>query len=437
MPKRFLSVEEIEDIISFIKPQKGIPKLTALSICDKLKNKLRVTLRNQYINPKCIQELRTILERQYFKSVIDPGTSVGIIMAMAIGEKQTQNTLNTFHFTGLSEKTTTSSVVRIIELLNATHNPKQKNCMITFLKHNKTLEEFRDMIGNTIADVRFGQLVDDYDIIECGKKYDWYDIYDQVYGETDNSSRKPTSLGLCYKLKHNMLFEYQITLEHIAKTIETEYTDLMCIHSPDSVGEIHVYPMCPDDIKVTVTYLNQENSVYYYMRDVVHRNLEYVQVCGITGITNMYIEKDRKTDTWKLETEGTNLQEILCHPNVDKIYTYSNSIWEIYHTFGIEATRQFMIDEFMRIIGDINICHIQLLVDKMTFTGTITSISRYSVRKDDIGPMTAASFEESLDKFTSAGAFTQIENTNGASSSIMCGKLGKFGTGFFDILYNI
>jgi hypothetical protein len=104
-----------------------------------------------------------------------------------------------------------------------------------------------------------------------------------------------------------------------------------------------------------------------------------------------------------------------------------------YEVLGIEATRQFMINEFMKIIGDINNCHIKLVVDKMTFTGTILSISRYSIRKDDIGPLSSATFEESMDKFTTAGIFTQIENTNGVSSSIMCGKNGKFGTGSFSI----
>ena len=73
----------------------------------------------------------------------------------------------------------------------------------------------------------------------------------------------------------------------------------------------------------------------------------------------------------------------------------------------------------------------------MTFSGTITSISRYGMKKETCGPMAKASFEESLDNFLRAGVFGEKETTDGVSASIMLGKIAKFGTGICDIKYDI
>lgn len=428
--KRFLTTTEIEDIISFIKPQKNIPKLTSLSINNNIKKKLIKDLQKQYVYPEIIPEIKKTIEKYYYNTIIQYGCSVGIIAAQSVGEKQTQSTLNTFHFTGLSEKTATTGVNRINEILNATKNPKQKSCYITFKSQNNTLTELRNMINNSIVEILFGSLIDNVEYLSS--EQDWFSLYEQIY----NRKIPSYSLYILCNIKMNMLYEYKIPLEFITSIIEQNYSDLFCIFSPDSVSQIAIFCINPSDIIIPdlqSKMLDSTNILNFYLKEVVSKQLEDLHICGIQGITNMFIEKDKKNNTWKIETDGTNLQEILSHPNIDKTVTFSNSIWEIYEVLGIEATRQFMINEFMKIIGDINNCHIKLVVDKMTFTGTILSISRYSIRKDDIGPLSSATFEESMDKFTTAGIFTQIENTNGVSSSIMCGKNGKFGTGSFSV----
>ena len=65
-------------------------------------------------------------------SIIQAGESIGVICAQSIGEKQTQTTLNTFHTTGMSEKTMTAGVPRFQELLNATKKPNIVNHKIYF-----------------------------------------------------------------------------------------------------------------------------------------------------------------------------------------------------------------------------------------------------------------------------------------------------------------
>ena len=122
---------------------------------------------------------------------------------------------------------------------------------------------------------------------------------------------------------------------------------------------------------------------------------------------------------------------------VDYTRTISNNVWDIYITLGIEAARQFMINEFSQIMEGINKCHVMLLVDKMTFNGTISSISRYTMRNEDSGPFGKASFEETMDNFIKAGVYGQKESSIGVSASIICGKRAQIGTGKCELMVDI
>jgi DNA-directed RNA polymerase II subunit RPB1 len=116
-------------------------------------------------------------------------------------------------------------------------------------------------------------------------------------------------------------------------------------------------------------------------------------------------------------------------------------MWEINTVFGIEATRQFLIEEFMDVVTSdgtfVNSSHVELLVDLMVYTGSIISISRYGQKKVGSGPLSKASFEESLENFLKAGLNSEKETTDGVSASIMLGKIPKTGTGVFDLKMDI
>lgn len=142
-------------------------------------------------------------------------------------------------------------------------------------------------------------------------------------------------------------------------------------------------------------------------------------------------------DTWYVETEGTNFTDVLSHPDVEMTTAMTNDMWEIYNTLGIEATRQYLIEELGVIMAGINPCHSKLLVDKMTHNGTIASISRYAMRGEGSGALSKASFEETLDNLLNAAVYGEKECTDGVSASIICGKLGKFGTGVCELRIDI
>ena len=134
------------------------------------------------------------------------------------------------------------------------------------------------------------------------------------------------------------------------------------------------------------------------------------------------------------------MTDILTLPYIDIFSVKSNNMWEIYNIFGIEGARKFLIEEFINIVSNdgtfINPSHIYLLVDVMTFYGNIQSISRYGIKKENCSVLTRATFEESLDHFSKAAFFSETENINSVSASVMCGKRSKCGSGINNILIN-
>ena len=55
------------------------------------------------------------------------------------------------------------------------------------------------------------------------------------------------------------------------------------------------------------------------------------------------------------------------------------------------------------------------------------------MRAEGSGALSKASFEETLDNLLNAAVYGERECTDGVSASIICGKLGKFGTGVCEL----
>lgn len=349
------------------------------------------------------------------------------------------NTLNTFHHAGQSEKTMTAGVPRLQELLNATKNPRIVNHTIYLTAGNNSIQELRSTVGHSIAGLTLKDISNDIFVCPNKKPEPWYDAFKILY--TDNFSNHNHCITFILNMK--TLFEFKLTLQQIAKYIENEYTDLYCVFSPPAEGKIDVFV---DITNITlpenrIAFINQENAPMIYLEEVVQVTLEKMYICGIPAITEIFYTKQK--GEWLLETNGFNskniskqyssFKKLLAHPYVDYTRTISNNVWDIYEVLDIEAARQFLIEEFLNIMDGINQCHTMLLVDRMTYGGTIASISRYTLKADECGPLGKCSFEETLDNFLLAAAQGQHEPTKGVSASIICGKRSSIGTGMINV----
>jgi DNA-directed RNA polymerase II subunit RPB1 len=439
---RLLTNEEIDNILDFIKPNPNIPIETGLSVIKKHKQLLKEQLINEKIYPEIIPELKKKIKYFFETSLIQAGESVGVICAQSIGEKQTQTTLNTFHKAGQSEKTMTMGVPRFQELINATKKPKIVNHKIFFKNNTKSITTLRNYINHQIVGLRLKDLISEIEIKIDKNEEIWYKSFRILYGVTEKYDN-----CLSIKLNMNKLYEYKITMNYIANFINNKFDDIYCVFSSVKLGKFDIF-VDTNNLKLPeerLFFINSNNAVEIYLEEVVQPLLENLILCGIEGITEIFYIKEK--DNWVIETNGINsriiknnyinYKKLLALNIVDFEKTLSNNVWDIYEVLGIEAAREFLINEFINIMEGINLCHAYLLVDRMTHNGNISSITRYTMKKEGSGPFGRASFEETMDNFLNAASRGEIEPTEGVSASIICGKLSSIGTGIPELELDI
>ena len=97
LEKRKLTAEEIEQLVSFIKPFRVNPKMppddAAIAVADMQKHGFVRQLQNVMVYPQIMKQLRDSLELAYNRALIDAGKSVGALASTSIGERNTQQSL--------------------------------------------------------------------------------------------------------------------------------------------------------------------------------------------------------------------------------------------------------------------------------------------------------------------------------------------------------
>lgn len=338
------------------------------------------------------------------------------------------NVRDTFHKAGQSEKGMTTGVPRVKELLEASQKPKLVSCKLYF-KEDHELEDLRETVGHSVVGFTLKDLVKDRWEIHLDKTPEpWYPAYMALH-----DVELPGRSCVVAHVDLNKIYTFRLRLQDIADTLHGLYDDVVCICSPPGLGRLDIYVdteniNLPED---RLLFVDTENAPRIYMEECVQPALEKLLVCGIEGVTEIYYL--REGEEWTAETSGSNYPAIMALDHVDETRTVSNNVWDIYESLGIEAVRQFLIDEFTDLMDGINSCHTQLLGDRMTWSGTVTAISRFTLNKENVGPFSKASFEEALDNFINAAARGDVEPTLGVSSSIICGKRARIGTGMIGL----
>ncbi|CAN4119963.1 unnamed protein product [Withania somnifera] len=173
--------------------------------------------------------------------------------------------------------------------------------------------------------------------------------------------------------------------------------------------------------------------------------LPAVVVKGITmvqrAVVNKEQQKDRKNDvkgdTYELLVEGTGLLAVMGIEGVDGRNTKSNHIMEVQKTLGIEAARVSIIDEINYTMSShgmtIDLRHMMLLADLMTYKGEVLGITRHGVQKMKDSVLMLASFEKTTDHLFNASVNGRDDKIEGVSECIIMGIPMQIGTGMFKL----
>jgi len=381
------------------------------SDCEKLRLNIQYPCQQEYteIDIASIKEVRSSNGFVYDFTVADTKT-FNILSGIAMADS--------FHSSGISVKTVVAGVPRFTELISSTKKPKYTMCTVYPSNPIFDIEDIRK-IGRRISEVRFRDLIEKISMKMDDNDTNIIETFCMIYDDDKLNSTLEDRIIYKVTLKRKQLYDSRISICDIATKVKTYVNDnyklnddeyFVCIWSPINLSTIYIF--------TNNASLNP-------------KSLGCILLYGIPCMKNIEYKKTR--ESWFIEVDGCDIDSMLTLDNIDKTTVMCNDMWRIYEYFGIEATRQFLMEEFTNIVSNdgtfVHEGNIKMLVDVMTSTGTITSVSRYSVKKSDTGVLGKASFEESFSNMITGAQQGQTDNIDGVSSAVIVGRGIGTGTG--------
>lgn len=174
--------------------------------------------------------------------------------------------------------------------------------------------------------------------------------------------------------------------------------------------------------------------------ELAEKAAETVLVNSIQHINRCIVmEKDTEEDgNHTLQTEGVNFPVVWMYQHlVDVNKVYSNDIWKILETYGVEAARTAIITEIERVFDVYSISidprHLSLIADYMTQDGSYRPMNRGGLENVE-SPFQQMSFETTTHFLNNAVLYGNSDGMKTPSACIATGKVMKAGTGSFQIV---
>lgn len=336
--------------------------------------------------------IKEVLEKtkiEYGKKQIEPGEAIGIITAESFGEPSTQMVLRTFHFAGVSEMNITVGLPRLIEIFDARKEPSTP-IMEVYLQQKYSqsptkIKEIAEKIkGNTLQDLAAEFLLN---IIESKVEI---------------------------KLSRTKMQELDINSKQIADILQNALKTVTVTQDRDSL----IIQSTIKDSKLSELYKLKEKC-------------KEIHVSGLKGITQVLPMK--QGEEFVIYCAGSNLKDALELEEIDAKRTRTNNIFEIASVLGIEAARQAVINESLKVIGEqglsIDIRHIMFLADAMTKTGDIKGVTRSGITKEKESVLAKASFETPIQHLVAASLVGEKDPLNSVIENVMLNQPVPLGTG--------
>jgi hypothetical protein len=153
-----------------------------------------------------------------------------------------------------------------------------------------------------------------------------------------------------------------------------------------------------------------------------------------TDIYSFY--KQDLNDHYYFDSVGTNFYDLFLLDYIDHNSLTTSDIYHFYLIYGIDACREYLLEQLISSSGNINITHAILLADAMCYNFKPTSVTRHGYSDNISQPLPASSFEENTENFLYAAAMGSTDPLSSMAGSIITGKLSEMGSNFNQISYD-
>ncbi len=347
------------------------------------------------------EQRRKLLEevkRVYIANRWEPAEAIGIIAAQSISEPSTQMTMRAYHFAGSAGVRVTQGLPRLIEIFDAKKEPETPFTTI-FLKKEHDNKEEATKLAEDIVEKRIKDLI----------------------------------RNISMNLGENSLEIEFIDKRKVEKAAKKLKETLKGFEVKERTGTLVIKPKEAEKKKAKGKEGEEEEGVD--VKKIREKVLE-TSMEGIKGVSSAIVR--REGEEWTINTVGSNFEEVLNLPEVDTTRTTTNNIFEVEKVLGIEAARNAVIGESTSTLHeqglDVDIRHLNLVSDIMTFSGHIEAIGRYGVAGAKTSILARAAFEETIKHLVRASVRNEKDELRGIFENVMVGQVIPSGTGMFELL---
>eukprot|EP00127_Corallochytrium_limacisporum_P007456 Clim_evm1s252 gene=Clim_evmTU1s252 len=403
------------------------------------------------------------IERRFQMAKVQPSEMVGAIAAQSIAEPATQMTLNTFHFAGVSSKNVTLGIPRLRELIDVSKNPKTPG-MTVYLTGNARMN--RDdaklvqarLEHTTLRSVTAGtEIYYDPDIENTiiEEDRDFVEAYYALPDEDHNPLGVDPWL-LRIELDRAKMLDKVLSNSEVSDRIKESTEGALHVIFTDDNAEkliLRIRINKSKDDKDDMIDADGDDEEDEVTPDILlkfsTKLLHQVRLLGVDKITKVYMtDRHKRTiitdegqykqeNEWVLETDGSNLLNVLAQDSIDRSRTISNDINEVLNSLGIEAVRKGLLLEINKVLDVyglyVNYRHLALLCEVMCHKGTLLAVTRHGILKHSTTALLRASFEQSVETFMDAASQGKRDHMRGVSENVYLGQMAAVGTGTFDL----
>eukprot|EP00268_Persea_americana_P026340 TRINITY_DN25729_c0_g1_i2.p1 TRINITY_DN25729_c0_g1~~TRINITY_DN25729_c0_g1_i2.p1 ORF type:complete len:1385 (-),score=229.29 TRINITY_DN25729_c0_g1_i2:420-4574(-) len=339
---------------------------------------------------------------RYHAKRLEAGTAIGAIGAQSIGEPGTQMTLKTFHFAGVASMNVTLGVPRIKEIINA--SKRISTPIITAFLICDDDEKTAKLVKGYIEKTELKEVAKSVNLVVTSR---------EAFVRVKLDVQKIEALQM--KIDANTV--EQSILRHPKTKIKKEHIKVIGQY------KLEVHPPVVDRSKLLFQLL----SIKAMLPNVIIKGIPDVER-AVVSIAN---------EEYRLLVEGTNLLAVMGSPGVYGSKTTSNHILEVNRTLGIEAARRTIVDEIQYTMSShgmsIDIRHMMLLAEVMTYKGEVLGITRFDLPKMKDSVLMLASFEQTAEHLFRASVRGRTNKIDGTSECVIMGVPMQLGSGILKV----
>ncbi|KAK7054250.1 DNA-directed RNA polymerase subunit [Favolaschia claudopus] len=198
-----------------------------------------------------------------------------------------------------------------------------------------------------------------------------------------------------------------------------------------------------DDSKCTFQLEFRPDMPKLLLVGILERTCRATIIREIPGITDCFQSREKGQAQVKLTTNGSNFQGLWQFSAgsdetiLEEDDIYSNDIYAILKTYGVEMARAAILREMSSVFGAYKIQvdqrHLELIADYMTFDGGYKPFNRTGIAANS-SPLLKASYETTASFLSDATLYGDFDDLTTPSGNIVLGRPSLSGTGVFDVV---